>query len=121
MASNLERAEKIRLPREIKGAIGSAGVAEVGALYKNDVNLADMARHAYEIDQVDRFMTHARLFFAGVVAFIAGMILQLLVAWPGCCTCIGTIPRTLGLQMDRRHVSTRSAAPSPRHPVSRRS
>ena len=31
-----------------------------------------MARHAYEIDQLDHFRkTHARLLFAGVVAFIA--------------------------------------------------
>jgi hypothetical protein len=73
VARNLERAEKVSLQREIKDAIGSVGVAEVGALYKDDAALADMAQHAYEIDQVARFAkTHARLFFAGVVAFIAG-------------------------------------------------
>jgi hypothetical protein len=76
MARNLERAEKIRLQREIKDAIGNVGVAEVGGLYKDDAALAVMAQHAYEIDQVDRFRkTHARLFFAGVFAFIAGMVL----------------------------------------------
>jgi len=97
VARNLERAEKIRLQREIKDAIGSVGVAEVGAHYKDDAALADMAQHAYEIDQVDRFRkAHARLFFAGVIAFIAGMVLQLLGAWPGCCTFIGIIPQSLG-------------------------
>src|SRR5262249_11461133 len=45
VARNLERAEKIRLQREIKDAIGSVGVAEVGALYKDDAALADMAQH----------------------------------------------------------------------------
>ena len=58
-----------------------------------------VARHAYEIDQVDHFRkTHARLFFAGVVAFIAGMVLQLqlLGAWPGCCAFLGIIPQSLG-------------------------
>jgi len=97
VARNLERAEKIRLQRKIKDAIGSVGVAEVGALYKDDAALADMAQHAYEIDEVDRFRkAHARLFFAGVVAFIAGMVLQLLGAWSGCCASIGIIPQSLG-------------------------
>src|SRR5262249_9224948 len=41
VARNLERAEKIGLQREIKDAIGSVGVAEVGALYKDDAALAD--------------------------------------------------------------------------------
>ena len=35
VARNLERAEKIRLKREIKDANGSVGVAEVGALYED--------------------------------------------------------------------------------------
>jgi hypothetical protein len=97
VARNMERAEKARLQREIKDAIGSVGVAEVGALYKDDHALADLAQHAYEIDQIDRFRkTQARLFFAGVAAFIAGMVLQLLGAWPGCCAFIGIIPQSLG-------------------------
>jgi hypothetical protein len=46
---------------------------------------------------VDRFRkTHAPSFFAGVAAFIAGMILQLLGVWPGCCAFIGIIPQSLG-------------------------
>jgi len=53
MARNLARAEKVRLQREFKDAIGSTGVAEVGAPYKDDATLA--AQHAHEIDQVDRF------------------------------------------------------------------
>jgi hypothetical protein len=97
VARNQERAEKIRLQREIKDAIGSVGVAEVGAIYKDDRALAEMAEHAFEIDQVDRFAkTHARLFYAGVVAFIFGMILQLAGAWPGCCSAIGIIPQSVG-------------------------
>jgi hypothetical protein len=39
VARNLERAEKMRLQREIKDAIGSVGV---GALYEDDAALADM-------------------------------------------------------------------------------
>lgn len=94
---NMERAEKIRLHNEIKQAIGMAGVGEVEALYKDDKALAEMAEHAFEIDQVDRFAkTHARLFFAGVVAFLAGMVLQLAGSWPGCCAFIGIIPQSLG-------------------------
>ena len=38
----------------------------------------------------------ARLFYAGVVAFIFGMILQLAGAWPGCCRAIGIIPQSVG-------------------------
>jgi hypothetical protein len=84
---NMERAEKIRLRDHI----------EVEALYKDDKTLAEMAEHAFEIDQVDRFAkTHARLFFAGVVAFLAGMVLQLAGSWPGCCEFIGIIPQSLG-------------------------
>ena len=51
---------------------------EVGALYKDDAALADMAQHAYEIDQV----SDETLFFAGVVALVPGMVLQLLGVWP---------------------------------------
>jgi hypothetical protein len=94
---NMERAEKIRLRDHIKQAIGMAGVGEVEALYKDDKALAEMAEHAFEIDQVDRFArTHARLFLAGVVAFLAGMALQLAGSWPGCCAFIGIIPQSLG-------------------------
>ena len=97
VARNQERAEKIRLQKHIKDAIGSVGVAEVGAIYEDDHALAEMAEHAFEIDQVDRFAkTHARLFYAGVVAFIVGMILQLAGAWPGCCRAIGIIPQSVG-------------------------
>jgi hypothetical protein len=97
VARNQQRAEKIRLQKQIKDAIGSVGVAEVGAIYEDDHALAEMAEHAFEIDQVDRFAkTHARLFYAGVVAFIFGMILQLAGAWPGCCRAIGIIPQSVG-------------------------
>ena len=53
VARNMEQAEKIRLRNEIKQAIGMAGVGEVEALYKDDKTLAEMAEHAFEIDQVD--------------------------------------------------------------------
>jgi hypothetical protein len=97
VARNMERGEKIRLQRELKDAIGSVGVAEVGPLYKDDQALAEMAQHVFEIDQVDRFKkTHARLFFAGVISFIVGMLLQLAGTWPGCCAFIGIIPQSLG-------------------------
>jgi hypothetical protein len=97
VARNQERAEKIRLQKEIKDAIGSVGVAEVGAIYQDDKALAEMAEHAFEIDQVDRFRrTHASLFFAGVIAFIVGMVLQLAGAWPGCCSFIGVNPQSVG-------------------------
>jgi hypothetical protein len=97
VARNLERAEKLRLQRELKDAIGSVGVAEVGPIYNDDKALAEMAQHVYEIDQVDRFSrTHARLFLAGVIAFIFGMVLQLAGAWPGCCAAIGITPQSVG-------------------------
>src|ERR1700680_2238859 len=84
VARNQQRAEKIRLRNQIKQAIGSAGVGEVAALYKDDSALTDMAEHAFEIDQVDHFKrTRAPLFFAGVVMFLVGIVLQLLGAWPG--------------------------------------
>jgi hypothetical protein len=90
-------AQKSWLQREIKNTIGGVGVAEV-ALYKDDAALADAeSPRAYEMDQVHRFRkTHARLFFAGVAAFITGMTLQLLGVWPGGCAFIGIIPRSLG-------------------------
>jgi hypothetical protein len=55
---NMERAEKIRLRDRIKQAIGMAGVGEVEALYKDDKTLAEMAEHAFEIDQVDASLKH---------------------------------------------------------------
>ena len=90
VARNMER----ELQRQIKDALGSVGVAEV-EVYEDDAALAGMARHAYEIDQ-DRFRkTHARLFFAGVVAFIwHGSAASR--GWPGCCTFRGIIPQSLG-------------------------
>jgi len=97
VARNLERAEKIKHRNNIKNALGMAGVGEVEALYKDDEALADMAQHAFEIDQVDRFRkTHARLFFLGVVAFLLGMVLQLAGTWPGCCAAIGIVPQSMG-------------------------
>jgi hypothetical protein len=51
VARNVERTEKMRLRREIKSTIGGVGVAEVGALYKDDAALPDMAQPAYEMDQ----------------------------------------------------------------------
>lgn len=97
VARNQERAEKIRLRNEIKQAIGSAGVGEVEALYKDDQALADMAEHAFEIQQVDLFKRRRALpFFVGVVAFVVGMALQLAGTWPGCCAWIGIVPQSLG-------------------------
>ena len=94
---DLERAQKIRLHNEIKHAIGMAGVGEVEALYKDDKALAEMAEHAFEMDQVDRFTkTRAPLFFAGIIAFLIGIVLQLLGTWPGCCSSIGIVPQSLG-------------------------
>ena len=83
VARNLERSEKIRLRNEIKQAIGSA--------------LAEMADHAFEMQQVDQFKKRRVLpFFSGVVAFVVGMVLQLAGTWPGCCAAIGIIPQSLG-------------------------
>jgi hypothetical protein len=97
VARNMERAEKIRLQRELRDTLGSVGVAEVGPLLENDQALAEMAEHAYQIDQVDRFgKTHARLFLAGVISFIFGMVLQLAGSWPGCCSAIGIVPQSMG-------------------------
>ena len=45
VARNIERAEKIRLQRELKDTIGSVGVAEVGPIYNDDQALAEMALH----------------------------------------------------------------------------
>ena len=47
-------------------------------------------------DGVGFAKTHACLFFAGVVAFLTGMVLQLAGSWPGCCAFIGIIPQSLG-------------------------
>jgi hypothetical protein len=94
VARNQERAEKIRLQRELKDAIGSVGVGEVGALYNDDKALAEMADHVFEMQQVDLFKKRrAFLFFLGVVAFVAGMVLQLAGAWPGCCASVGITPQ----------------------------
>jgi hypothetical protein len=97
VARNLERSEKLRLKREIKDAIGSVGVGEIGGIYQNEEALADMAGHVFEMNQVDRFKKrHAQLFFGGVAAFVIGLVLQLAGAWPGCCTLIGIVPQSLG-------------------------
>ena len=97
VARNLERSEKIRLRNEIKQAIGSVGVGEVEALYKDDQALAEMADHAFEMQQVDQFKKRRALpFFVGVFAFVIGMVLQLAGTWPGCCAAIGIIPQSLG-------------------------
>ena len=97
VARNQERAEKFRLRKEIKDALGSVGVAEVGPLYENDEALAEMAEHAFEMQQVDLFSKNRAVpFFAGVVAFVIGMVLQLAGAWPNCCSAIGVIPQSLG-------------------------
>ncbi len=97
VARNQEQAEKFRLRKELKDAIGMAGVGEVEALYNDDKALADMAEHVFEMKQVDLFAKNRALpFFAGVVAFVVGMILQLAGTWPGCCTAIGIIPQSMG-------------------------
>jgi hypothetical protein len=97
VARNMERAEKIRLQKELKDALGNVGAAEVGPLYNDDKALAEMAEHAFEIDQIDHFKrTRVPLFLAGVLMFLVGMTLQLLGTWPGCCSSIGIIPQSLG-------------------------
>jgi hypothetical protein len=97
VARNLERAEKFRLKNELKAALGSAGVAEVGPLYDDDQALAEMADHVFEMNQADLFRKkRASLFFAGVAAFLFGMVLQLAGAWPGCCAAFGIIPQSWG-------------------------
>ena len=97
VARDLERAQKIQLHNEIKQAVGMAGVGEVEALYKDDKALAEMAEHAFEMDQVERFKkTRAPLFLAGVIAFVIGIVLQLLGTWPGCCPPIGIVPQSFG-------------------------
>jgi hypothetical protein len=97
VARNLERAEKIRLKNELKDAIGSVGVGEVGPLLGDDKALAEMADHAFEMNQVDLFRKRrVSLFFAGVTAFLIGMVLQLAGAWPGCCASIGIVPHSTG-------------------------
>jgi hypothetical protein len=49
------------------------------------------------MNQVEQFAkTRALPFFAGVAAFVFGMLLQLAGTWPGCCTAIGIIPQSLG-------------------------
>jgi hypothetical protein len=56
----------------------------------------DGTQHAFEIDQVDRLKkSYARLFFAGIISFIVGMMPQLLGTWPGCRSFIGIIPQSL--------------------------
>lgn len=56
-----------------------------------------MAQHSYEMQQVEAFAkSRAAPFFAGVVAFIFGMVMQLLWTWPGCCAGIGIVPQSLG-------------------------
>jgi hypothetical protein len=97
VARELERAEKFRLRNELKQAIGSVGVGEVEALYNDDKALADMADHVFEMQQVELFTKRRALpFFAGVIAFVIGMVLQLAGTWPGCCAAIGIIPQSLG-------------------------
>jgi len=46
VARNMERAEKIRLQKELKDAVGSVGVAEIGPIYSDDQAPAEMAEHA---------------------------------------------------------------------------
>lgn len=97
VARNQEQAEKFRLRNELKQAIGMAGVGEVEALYNDDAALAEMAQHAFEMQQVDLFAKNRAVpFFAGVIAFVVGMLLQLVGTWPGCCAAIGIVPQTLG-------------------------
>ncbi len=97
VARNQEQAEKIRLRNELKQAIGMAGVGEVEALYNDDQALADMAQHMFEMKQVDLFAKNRAVpFFAGVAAFVVGMLLQLAGTWPGCCSSLGIIPQSMG-------------------------
>ena len=97
VARNLERSEKIRLKNELKAAIGSVGVAEVGPLYNDDKALAEMADHVFEMNRVDLFrQKRVWLFFAGVGAFLFGMLLQLAGAWPRCCAAFEIVPQSLG-------------------------
>jgi hypothetical protein len=97
VARELERAEKFRLRNELKQAIGSVGVAEVGPLYNDDKALAEMAEHVFEMQQVDLFTKRRAVpFLAGVIAFVIGMVLQLAGTWPGCCAAIGIVPQSLG-------------------------
>ena len=97
VARNQELAEKFRLRAELKQAIGSVGVGEVEALYNDDKALAEMADHVFEMNQVDLYAKNRALpFFAGVAAFVIGMLLQLIGTWPGCCSAIGIIPQSVG-------------------------
>ena len=97
VARNQEQAEKFRLRKELKDAIGSVGVAEVGPLYNDDKALAEMAEHVFEMQQVDLFAKNRAVpFFAGVAAFVIGMLLQLAGTWPDCCAAIGVIPQSMG-------------------------
>jgi hypothetical protein len=97
VARSQEQAEKFRLQKELKDALGSVGVAEVGPIYNDDKALADMAQHAFEMQQVDLFAKNRAVpFFAGVAAFVVGMLLQLAGTWPGCCAAIGITPQSLG-------------------------
>jgi hypothetical protein len=97
VARTQEQQEKFRLRNELKDALGSVGVAEVGPLYNDDAALADMAQHMFEMKQVDLFAKNRALpFFAGVAAFVIGMVLQLIGTWPGCCAAIGIIPQSMG-------------------------
>jgi hypothetical protein len=97
VARNQEQAEKFRLRKELKDAIGSVGVAEVGPLYNDDEALAEMAEHVFEMQQVDLFAKNRAVpFFAGVAAFVIGMLLQLAGTWPGCCAAIGVVPQSMG-------------------------
>jgi hypothetical protein len=97
VARNQEQAEKFRLRQELKQTIGSIGVAEVGPLYDDDKALAEIAQHMFEMQQVDLFAKNRAVpFFAGVVAFVIGMLLQLAGTWPGCCAAIGVIPQSMG-------------------------
>ena len=95
VARELERAEKFRLRNELKQAIGSVGVAEVGPLYNDDKALAEMAEHVFEMHR-SLHETRAVPFLAGVIAFVIGMVLQLAGTWPGCCAAIGIVPQSLG-------------------------
>ena len=49
VACNQEQAEKFRLQKELKDALGSVGVAEIGPLYNDDTALAEMAQHDFEM------------------------------------------------------------------------
>jgi hypothetical protein len=78
VARNLERAEKIRLQRQIKDTIGSVRCRRSRSPLSGRCCPRRHGPTRLRARPVDHFRkTHVRLFFAGVVAFIAGMVLQL--------------------------------------------